>query len=203
MGIVVADISVSLDGFVAGPNDSPELGLGEGGERLHEWVYGLKSWREPHGLEGGETGEDSEVMDEVFRNVGAIVLGKRMYDNAKGWGDDPPFRVPVFVLTHQPLEKVVKGETSFDFVSGGIENAVELARGAADDGDVSIGGGASTIQQTIAAGLLDQIQIHLVPILLGGGVRLFEGLDPERTELELTRVIDSPSVTHLRYRVAG
>jgi dihydrofolate reductase len=203
MGIVVADISVSLDGFVAGPNDSPELGLGEGGERLHEWVYGLKSWREPHGLEGGETGEDSEVMDEVFRNVGAIVLGKRMYDNAKGWGDDPPFRVPVFVLTHQPLEKVVKGETSFDFVSGGIENAVELARGAAGDGDVSIGGGASTIQQTIAAGLLDQIQIHLVPILLGGGVRLFEGLDPERTELELTRVIDSPSVTHLRYRVAG
>jgi dihydrofolate reductase len=203
MGIVVADISVSLDGFVAGPNDSPELGLGEGGERLHEWVYGLKSWREPHGLEGGETGEDSEVMDEVFRNVGAIVLGKRMYDNAKGWGDDPPFKVPVFVLSHQPHEKVVKGETSFDFVSDGIENAVERAKDAAGESDVSIGGGASTIQQTIAAGLLDQIQIHLVPILLGGGVRLFEGLDPERTELEQTRVIDSPSVTHLRYRVAG
>jgi dihydrofolate reductase len=203
MGIVAADISVSLDGFVAGPNDGPELGLGEGGERLHEWIVGLKSWRERHGLEGGESNHDAEVLDEAFRNVGAIVLGKRMYDNAKGWGDDPPFKVPVFVLSHQPLEKIVKGETSFDFVSGGIEKAVKQASSAAGGGDVSISGGASTIQQTIAAGLLDQIQIHLVPILLGGGVRLFEGLDPERTELELTRVIESPSVTHLRYRVAA
>jgi dihydrofolate reductase len=203
MGIVAADISVSLDGFVAGPNDGPELGLGEGGERLHEWVYGLASWRERHGLEGGESNQDAEVLDEAFRNVGAIVLGKRMYDNAKGWGDDPPFKVPVFVLSHQPLEKIVKGETTFDFLSSGIESAVEQARGAAGEGDVSIAGGANTIQQAIAAGLLDQIQIHLVPILLGGGVRLFEGLDPERTELKLTRVIDSPGVTHLRYRVSG
>jgi dihydrofolate reductase len=201
MGIVAADISVSLDGFVAGPNDGPELGLGEGGERLHEWVYGLASWRERHGLEGGKSNPDAEVLDEAFRNVGAIVLGKRMYDCAQGWGDDPPFKVPVFVLSHQPREKVVKGETTFDFVSGGIESAVEQAKAAAGDRGVSVAGGASTIQQTIAAGLLDQIQIHLVPILLGGGVRLFEGLDPERTELELTRVIDSPAVTHLRYRV--
>ena len=203
MGIVASDISVSLDGFVAGPNDGPELGLGEGGERLHEWVYGLKSWREPHGLEGGETGQDSEVMDEAFRTVGAIVLGKRMYENAKGWGDEPPFKVPVFVLAHEQRERVVKGETSFDFVSEGIESAVDQARAAAGEDNVSIAGGASTIQQTIAAGLLEQIQIHLVPILLGGGVRLFENLDPDQSALELTRVIDSPGVTHLRYRVGG
>ncbi len=203
MGIVASDITVSLDGFVAGPNDSPELGLGEGGERLHEWVYGLKTWREPHGLEGGETNQDSEVLDESFRDVGAIVLGKRMYENAKGWGEDPPFKVPVFVLAHEGRERMVKGETSFDFVSEGIESAVEQARAAAGEGDVSIAGGASTIQQTISAGLLEQIQIHLVPILLGGGVRLFEGLDPEATTLELTRVIDSPGVTHLRYRVGA
>jgi dihydrofolate reductase len=203
MGIVTADISVSLDGFIAGPNDGPELGLGEGGERLHEWGTRLKSWRERHGLEGGESGQDAEVMEEAFRNVGAIVLGRRMYDNARGWGDEPPFKMPVFVLSHQNRERVVKGETSFDFVSEGIESAVEQAKAAAGDGDVSIGGGASTIQQTIAAGLLDQIQIHLVPIMLGGGVRLFEDMEPQRTEFELTRVIDSPGVTHLRYRVGG
>jgi dihydrofolate reductase len=201
MGIVAADISVSLDGFVAGPNDGPELGLGEGGEALHEWIVGLQSWRERHGLEGGESSRDAEVLEEAFRDVGAIVLGRRMYENARGWGDDPPFKVPVFVLSHQEREPIVKGETSFDFVTDGIEAAVKRAKEAAGDRNVSIGGGASAIQQAMAAGLLDQLQIHLVPILLGGGVRLFSGSYTAPAELELTRVIDSPAVTHLRYRV--
>src|SRR5215218_4966747 len=108
MGKVTVDISMSLDGFIAGPNDGPELGLGEGGERLHEWVYGLASWREPHGLAGGESNRDSEILDEAFRDIGAVVLGRRMYENAKGWGDNPAFHVPVFVLTHEAREPVTK-----------------------------------------------------------------------------------------------
>ena len=199
MGLVASDISMSLDGFIAGPNDVPGQGLGEGGERLHEWGFGLKSWRERHGLEGGETGQDAEVLDEAFSNLGAMVLGKRMYDNAEGWGDEPPFSVPVFVLTHEARETLVKGRTTFTFVTDGIESALEQARAAAGEKDVSIAGGASTIQQFMAAGLLDEIQIHLVPVLLGRGIRLFD--HPGSLELETTRVIDSPGVTHLKYRV--
>jgi dihydrofolate reductase len=200
MGIVASDISMSLDGFIAGPNDGPGQGLGEGGERLHEWLYDLTSWRERHGLEGGETSPDAEVLDEAFRNLGAVVLGRRMYDNAEGWGDEPPFGVPVFVLTHDARETLVKeGGTTFTFVTDGIESALEQARAAAGEKDVSIAGGASTIQQFMAAGLLDEIQIHLVPMLLGGGVRLFG--HPGTLGLEATRVVDSPGVTHLKYRV--
>jgi len=198
---VAADISTSLDGFVAGPNDGPDNGLGDGGDRLHQWLYDLGSWRERHGLEGGEAGRDAEVLEETFATTGAIVLGKRMFDNARGWGEEPPFHMPVFVLTHDtrdPLEK--DGGTTFTFVEG-IENAVEQARAAAGDQDVSIGGGASVIQQCIGAGLLDELQIHLVPVLLGGGVLLF-GPNTRPAELECTRVIDSPAVTHLRFRVA-
>jgi dihydrofolate reductase len=202
MGIVATDISVSLDGFIAGPDDRPGQGLGEGGEALHEWAYDLKSWREPHGLEGGEEGADAEILDEAVRNVGAIVLGKRMYENANGWGEEPPFRVPVFVLTHEPREQLVKGETSFTFVTEGVESALERARAAAGDKDVSVAGGANTIQQFIAAGFLDQIQIHLVPILLGEGVRLFDSLGTGQVGLETTRVVESPRVTHLRFRIA-
>lgn len=125
-GRVVVDITMSLDGFIAGPNDSPEQPLGEGGERLHEWLYELASWREPHGLEGGETGRDADVLEEAMANAGSIVLGRRMFDAARGWGDDPPFHVPVFVLTHEerdPLAK--KGGTTFTFVTDGIESALE------------------------------------------------------------------------------
>jgi dihydrofolate reductase len=198
---VFADISMSLDGFIAGPNDGPDVPLGEGGERLHEWVYDLASWREPHGLEGGTTGPDDEVVKEAFESAGAVVLGRRMFENAHGWGDEPPFHTPVFVLTHErrePLEKA--GGTTFTFVNDGIESALEQARAAAGDKDVSIAGGASVIRQYLEAGLLDQMQIHLTPILLGGGIRL---LDDLRTGVafETTRVIDSPKVTHLRYRV--
>jgi dihydrofolate reductase len=200
MGLVASDISVSLDGFIAGPNDRPGQGLGENGERLHEWAFRLRSWREPHGLAGGEEGQDADVLDEAFRNLGAVVLGRRMYENAEGWGDEPPFGVPVFVLTHEARENLAKqGGTTFTFVTDGVENALEQARAAAGEKDVSIAGGASTIQQFLAAGLLDQIQIHLIPLLLGGGVRLFD--HPGTLELQPTRVIDSPGVTHLKYRV--
>jgi dihydrofolate reductase len=202
VGNVVADITMSLDGFVAGPDDGPELPLGAGGERLHQWVYDLASWREPHGLAGGKTNRDSEVLDEAFRAAGAVVVGRRMFDNAQGWGDNPPFHMPVFVLTHEARDPEVKeGGTTFTFVGDGIESALEQARDAAGDKNVSVGGGANTIQQFIKTGLLDELQVHIVPLLLGGGIRLLEHLGPEQIELERTRVIDSPAVTHLRFRL--
>lgn len=200
MGKVVFDISVSLDGFVAGPDDGPELGLGVGGERLHEWVVELKSWREPHGLEGGETNASSEVM-EGMSGAGAVVVGKRMFDNAHGWGDEPPFHKPVFVLTHTAREPLTKSDTTFTFVTDGIESAVEQAKAAAGDKDVSIGGGASTAQQALKAGLLDEVQLTFAPVLLGGGVRLFDGLGPDDVELEVIRVVEGPKATHVKYRV--
>jgi dihydrofolate reductase len=199
---VVFDITTSLDGFVAGPNDSLEQPLGEGGEKLHEWVYGLVSWREPHGLEGGETGRDSDVLDEAMRNLGAIIVGRRMFDLAQGWGEEPPFHMPVFVLTHQPREPLERqGGTTFTFVEG-IENALEQARTAAGDKDVAIGGGANAIQQYLSARLVDEFQIHIAPLLLGSGVRLFEQA-PTNVQLETTRVLESPLVTHLKYRVVN
>jgi dihydrofolate reductase len=202
VGIVTSDISVSLDGFVAGPGDGVDNPLGDGGERLHEWVFGLASWRGRHGLAGGETNRDSEIVEESVRDTGAVVLGRRMFDNAKGWGDEPPFHVPVFVLTHEARDVLVKqGGTTFTFVNDGVESAIAQARAAAGDKNVGVGGGASTIQQVLNAGLLDELQIHVVPLLLGGGVRLFEGLQIERIELETTRVVESPRVTHLKFRV--
>lgn len=202
-GKVRADISVSLDGFITGPNDGIGNGLGDGGERLHEWIFGLKSWREPHGLEGGESNADDEVMAEAFANTGAIVIGRRMFDIAEEpWGEEPPFHLPVFVVTHRPREPLEKkGGTTFHFVDG-IDAAHEGARSEAGGKDVSVAGGASVIQQSLNAGLLDEIQIHLVPIFLGDGVRLFDGMDPVRFELAPERVVDSPAVTHLKYRIA-
>jgi dihydrofolate reductase len=194
-------ISMTLDGFIAGPNDGPELGLGEGGERIHEWVYGLESWRAPHGLEGGERNANSEIIEEATTRTGAVVVGKRMFDNAHGWGDEPPFHVPVFVLTHEerpPLEK--QGGTTFTFVNDGIESAIAQAKEAAGDRDVSIGGGASTVQQALAAGLLDELQVSFVPLFLGGGIRLFEHV-PTGIELRVARVLEGPGVTHVRYEV--
>src|SRR5213075_2469116 len=172
-----------LDGFVAGPNPAVDSPLGEGGEQLHEWMFGLASFRERHGMEGGERNPNDDVVAERTRNVGAVLMGRRMFSGGAGpweddpvangwWGDDPPFRVPVFVLTHHPREPVDKqGGTSFTFVTDGIESALEQARAAADGKAVSLGGGADVAQQYLAAGLLDELRIHLVPILLGGGVR--------------------------------
>ncbi len=200
MGKVVFDISMSLDGYVAGPDDGPELGLGVGGERLHEWVVELASWREPHGLEGGETNASSQVAEDMGAS-GAVIVGKRMFDNAHGWGDEPPFHKPVFVLTHTAQEPLTKSDTTFTFVTDGIESAMNQAKAAAGDEDVLIGGGASTAQQALKAGLVDEVRLTFAPILLGGGVALFEGLGPDDVELEVTRVIEGPKATHVRYRV--
>jgi dihydrofolate reductase len=210
---LVLDISMSLDGFVAGPNQTLEEPLGKGGERLHEWVTRLEAWREPHGLEGGETNADSDVVTETLAATGAVVMGRRMFSGGVGpweddpnadawWGDNPPFHVPVFILTHHERETVVKeGGTTFTFVTDGIESALEQARAAAGDKNVALGGGADVAQQYLKAGLLDELQVHVVPLLLCGGVSLFGSLGLDPVELEATRVIASPSVTHLRFSV--
>jgi dihydrofolate reductase len=211
MSKVFADISASLDGYVAGPTPSLEEPLGAGGERLHDWVVGLEAWRKPHGLGGGETTASSAIVEETVARAGAVVMGRRMFSNGEGpweddpkghgwWGDDPPFHMPVFVLTHHAREALpMEGGTTFNFVTDGIESAIALARAAAEEKDVQIAGGANVIQQALAAGLLDDIQISVAPILLGGGTPLFGG-GPGR-DLELDRVVDAPGVTHLRYRV--
>jgi dihydrofolate reductase len=212
MGNVTAEISASLDGFVAGPNPSLEQPLGAGGEKLHEWVVRLKTWREMHGMDGGETGPDGEMVAESLRATGAVVMGRRMFSGGEGpweddpnadgwWGEEPPFHVPVFVVTHHTREPLpMQGGTTFTFVTDGVESAVEQARAAAGDKNVSVGGGASVIQKLMDAGLLDEIQIHLVPVLLGGGVRLLENVGV--ADLERTEFASSPTgVTHLRFRV--
>jgi dihydrofolate reductase len=213
MGKLKLDISMSLDGFIAGPNQTLDEPLGEGGEGLHEWVVVLASWREAHGLEGGEANPDSEVVEESQRSTGATVMGRRMFSGGAGpweddpnsdgwWGDKPPFGHPVFVLTHHARETVTKeGGTTFTFVTDGFEAALAQAEAAAGDKDVLVAGGANVVQQYLKAGLLDELQIHLVPLFLGDGVRLFDDLGPEHPELECTRVIESRAVTHLRYRV--
>ena len=213
MAKVRGDISMSLDGFVAGPNPSLEKPLGEGGDLLHEWAFAAASWRESHGLEGGEANADSELIEESIRSTGAVVMGRRMFSGGEGrweddprvdgwWGDDPPFHVPVFVLTHHARKtKVMQGGTSFNFVTDGFEAALEQARAAAGDEDVLLAGGASIVQQYLKAGLLDELQIHIAPVLLGDGTSLFDRLGIEPLGLEATRVIASPSVTHLRLRV--
>ncbi|MGH2951282.1 MAG: dihydrofolate reductase family protein [Solirubrobacterales bacterium] len=215
MPAISFDISMSLDGYIAGPNPTLDEPLGEGGEGLHEWGVATASWRERHGLSDGETSADSEVMEESIRATGATVMGRRMFSGGEGpweddpkadawWGDDPPFHHDVFVLTHHAREPLVKqGGTTFTFVTDGIEAALEQARAAAGDKSVAVAGGANVIQQCLRAGLVDEFQIHVVPLLLGGGVRLFADLDPGRIGLEKTRVIDSPAVTHMRFRVLG
>ena len=204
MGKVHADMSMSLDGFVAGPNAGPQNALGDEGDRIQQWMYDVESWRERQSLEGGQTNQDDEVSKERFARTGAYVMGKRMFEEGEvGWADPPPFRAPVFVLTRHAREPCVRqGGTTFTFVTDGIENALEQARAAAGDKDVQIAGGADIIRQFIEAGMLDELQIHLAPVLLGDGVRLFDRIDTEdAVELEVTRVIDSPRMTHLRYRV--
>ena len=207
------DISTSLDGYVAGPNVGPDHPLGEGGERLHDWAVGSASWRESHGLEGGETGRDADVVEEGIARTGATVMGRGMFGGGPGpwgdqpwegwWGDEPPFHHSVFVLTHHAREPLEKEGTTFTFVTDGIAAAVEQAAAAAGDKDVLVAGGADAIQQALAARLVDEIQLHVAPLLLGGGIRLFDQLGPELVELEPTRVIGSDAVTHLKYAIKG
>ena len=189
MGKVILDMSMSLDGFIAGPNVGVELPMGEGGLRLHDWLFNTSA-----------SEVDAEVEQEMFATTGAVVLGRRTFDVGQGpWGDTP-FPVPCFVLTHEAREELVKKSGTFTFVTDGIESALEKAKAAAGDKNVSVMG-ANTAQQYIKAGLLDEIQIHLVPVLLGEGRRLFDHIGTEHIELEGTRVIESLGVTHLRFRV--
>ena len=212
MGKVVVDITMSLDGFVAGPNPTLEEPLGRHGEQLHEWATETKDWRESHGLEGGEENPDSDVIKEAFASVGAFVMGRKMFSGGSGpwesdpralgwWGDEPPFHAPVFVLTHHAREPVeMEGGTTFFFVTDGIEAAVGRAREAAGEADVSVSGGGDVVQQALRAGLVDQLRVHVAPVLLGDGTRLFgEGGQP--IGLEATRVLSSPRAAHLRFDV--
>jgi len=212
MSKVVAEISTSLDGYVAGPNPTLENPLGEGGEQLHEWAVRLKSWRETHGLPDGESGPDDELLAESVAATGAVVMGRQMFSGGEGpweddanangwWGDEPPFHKPVFVLTHHAREPLVLKGTTFTFVTDGLDSAIDDARAAAAEQDVLVAGGADTIDQAIRAGLVDELQLHLAPVLLGAGARLFDGVAPELPRFEITQVIESPLVTHLRYRV--
>jgi len=212
MSKVRAQISVSADGYVAGPNQSKQNPLGEGGESLHDWVVALKAWREPHGKEGGEVNESSSVVEESKANVGAEIMGRGMFGGGPGpwpeepwngwWGDDPPFHMPVFVLTHHEREPLTLSDTTFTFVTDGIESALEQGRAAAGDKDVHVSGGAEAINQYLAAGLIDELELHVVPLVLGGGAKLFEGVGPD-LKLEQIRSLDAPGVTHLKYRVGS
>jgi dihydrofolate reductase len=210
MGKVKCQISISADGYLAGPNQGEEHPLGEGGMALHEWAFKLAAWRQPHGREGGEVNASSEVFEEVTGGTGAVIMGRNMFGPVRGpwteplwngwWGEEPPFGVPVFVLTHYEREPLTLGETTFHFVTEGPERAVELAREAAGDEDVSVGGGGETIQQLIRAGLLDELLINQVPLILGGGTRLLDGVPPS-VKLAQTRVVEAPDVAHLFYSV--
>ncbi|MFJ6074371.1 dihydrofolate reductase family protein [Streptomyces sp. NPDC093065] len=201
---VTADMAITLDGCVAGPNVTLDNPGGDGGEPIFDWIHTLASWRERQGLTGGDENRDSELVREWFDATGAVVMGRMMYDTGEEfWGDDPPFRTPVFVLTSRPRPTLVKeGGTSFTFVTDGIHSALEQAKAAAGDRNVDIGGGASTVRQYLAAGLVDELQLHVVPVLLGDGLRLFEGAGAGRRDLEQVGVVRTPLATHLKYRFA-
>jgi dihydrofolate reductase len=209
MSDVTARIAISLDGFVAGPNQGLENPVGEGGERLHEWMFETASWRRQEGQSGGEQNADSEVLDEVVKDIGAYIMGRNMFAPGRGqwdlgwkgwWGDDPPYHVPVYVLTHYPRQPLpMAGGTIFYFVTDGIDSALRQARAAAGVRKVHVAGGARTIQQYLAAREIDELYLHLVPIILGAGERLLEGVGDLRLQPE--KVVSSPRVTHLKYRV--
>jgi dihydrofolate reductase len=213
---VTAQMSVSLDGYYAGPRSSTdphdmaawmESTEGPGFFRVTRWVIGAMAWRERLGFAGGEQSVNSQIVEETFAAAGAYVMGRRMFDGGEiPWGDEPPFRAPVFVVTHRPREVLERqGGTSFTFVTDGIERAVRMAREAAGGKDVAVSGGGTLLRQVLAAGLLDELELHIAPVLLGDGMRLFDpslGLDSrEGIELTPVRVIETPEVTHIRYAV--
>jgi dihydrofolate reductase len=212
MGKVRLSMAMSLDGYVAGPNPSVELPLGEGGMQLHEWAINLEAWRKPHGLEGGEVDASTPIVEDSLENVGAYLMGRNMFGGGTGpwgddpwngwWGEDPPFHVPVFVLTHHAREPLPReGGTTFLFVTDGMETALDQARDAADGRDVVIAGGARVAQQYLDAGLLDELTLSIVPVLLGGGTRFFA--DGATGNLEQIGAFEAPGVTHLRYVCAS
>jgi dihydrofolate reductase len=207
------NITMTLDGYVAGPNQSVEHPLGEGADHLHDWALKLKFFRQMHGDEGGgETGTNNDVLREGFDNIGATIMGRNMFGGGPGpwgkdpwmgwWGDNPPFHAPVFVLTHHArVPLVMQGGTTFHFVTDGIESALAQAKEVAGGKDVALGGGAKAAQQYLAAGLIDEMELHVVPLILGGGERLFDNLAGSEVKIEPVRVIETPDVTHLKYRL--
>jgi dihydrofolate reductase len=202
-------MAMSLDGFVAGPDQTESDPLGIGGEQLHEWLVPLKAFRESHGEEGGEVNASTPIAEGILGNTGATIMGRNMFGGGPGpwndawrgyWGDDPPYHHPVFVLTHhsrEPLER--EGGTTLHFVTSGIESALEQARAAAGEQDVSLGGGAAVVQQYLAAGLIDELLISVVPVLLGGGARLFDNVGDAKPKLAQVEAVEAPGVTHIRY----
>jgi len=210
--MITYGVSMSLDGFVAGPDQSPKHPLGVHGELLHDWMRKLAVWRRAVGLKGGITNANTKVFLEEDPNPGALLMGRNMFGGGPGpwdtpvwngwWGKDPPFHLPVFVLTHYEREPLVcKGGTTFHFVTRGTTAAVRLAKGAANGKDVGICGGAGVAKQFIQAGLIDEISVHLVPVFLGEGVRLFDAGSLSKVRLRQVRVVEGPGVTHLTYRV--
>jgi len=203
-------IAMSLDGYTAGAQQSVENPLGIGGMQLHEWAFSLAAWRAPHGLEGGAVNESTQVLEESLANIGATIMGRNMFGGHPGpwdasqpwsgwWGSNPPFHHPVFVLTHHarpPL--VLEGGTTFAFVTNGVAAAVDLAQRAAGGLDVALAGGANAAQQYLRAGLVDEMEIHLVPLLLGAGERLFQNVG-DLGGLQLVRTVAAPGVTHLKF----
>jgi dihydrofolate reductase len=203
---------MSLDGYVAGPDQSEENPLGVGGMELHNWFFPLREFREMHGEHGGEVNASSAVVAERQANLGATLMGRNMFGPIRGqwpdeswrgwWGEDPPYHHPVFVLTHHPRKPLeMQGGTTFHFVSDGIESALAQANDAAEDRDVWLAGGASAVNQYLAAGLVDEIDLSIAPVILGGGSRLFDGLERGSLELEQVRAVDAPGVTHIKYLV--
>ena len=196
MATVVAAITISLDGYITGPNDGPGNGLGDGGERLHYWVFG-GPWSYEAEPSGEATGADKEYLDGAMARVGAVVVGRGMYEAAEAWGGQNPFGVPLFVVTHRPEE--APSEDGFAFVDG-LDEAVADARQAAGDKDISVGGGADVIRQALRAGYVDELAISIAPVILGGGKRLFDGFE-QTLNLEHTALLQSPLATHITYRL--
>jgi dihydrofolate reductase len=210
MGKVKFTQTMSLDGYAAGPEQTQEEPLGKDGESLHEWMFATRTFREMGGREGGDTGLDDERMRRWNENVGAHIMGRNMFGPVRGewgdedwrgwWGDDPPYHAPVFVITHHAREPVeMEGGTTFHFVTDGIEAALARAKEAAGEKDVAIAGGASTLQQYLGAGLVDEMELHVVPLLLGAGGRLFENLDGGPAGFECVELVSSPAVAHYSY----
>jgi dihydrofolate reductase len=199
MAKVVAGITISLDGYITGPNDRLGAGLGNGGERLHYWVFGGPWTYE--GERRSPADVDNAYLEEVFSFGGAMICGRTMYDVVNGWGDDPAFGMPVFVVTHRPHESVVKEDTSFEFVTGGIDEALSWAKAAAAGSNVIVMGGGDLLRQYLAAGLVDEFTLTIAPVLLGAGKRLFDGIERTDITFERTAVIESPFATHLRFRI--
>lgn len=205
-------ITMSLDGYVAGPEQGEANPLGVGGLELHQWFFPLKEFREMHGEQGGETNASSTVVKERQANIGATIMGRNMFGPIRGqwpdeswrgwWGEEPPYHHPVFVLTHHPRKTLeMQGGTTFKFVTDGIESALAQAKDATQGRDIWLAGGASVVNQYLAAGLVDEIDLSIAPVILGGGARLFEGLDRGALELEQVRVVDAPGVTHIKYEI--